>query len=115
MRQRASSPRCSSVVAAAAALLLAGCALRSRPFDLAYPPEREDASAPQGLRLLPKSPEQEWHRAQRFPSREACRRARNERFVAAVVRARAMGGDAAAAVDLDVRRAVQSRCLAAEP
>lgn len=96
-------------------LLAPGCAHRDRPpHVLTRPPEVEDPQAPNGRRLLPASPPHEWLQGKRFPTADACQAARTAQFADAVARAREAVGDADVPLDLDVRRAVNSRCVPAD-
>jgi hypothetical protein len=89
------------------------CARRASVWVLVQPPEVADAQAPNGRRLLPRADLHDWTDTGRFDSEEACYDAREERFQAAATAARAEVGDAEAAKDLDVRRAVNARCVSA--
>jgi hypothetical protein len=80
---------------------------------LMQPPEVVDAQAPNGRRLLPRADLHAWTETGRFESAEACYDARDARFHAAATAARAAVGDAEAPRDLDVRRAVNARCVSA--
>ena len=96
-----------------AVVLLTGCARPASVWVLMHPPEVVDAQAPNGRRLLPRSDLHTWVDMGRFGSAEACEDAREERFHAAANAARAAVGDAGAATDLGVRRAVNARCVPA--
>jgi hypothetical protein len=96
-----------------AAVLLTACARRGSVWVLVQPPEVADAQAPNGRRLLPRADLHAWTDTGRFESAEACYDAREARFEAAATAARAAVGDAEAAKDLDVRRAVNARCVSA--
>ncbi len=89
---------------------LTGC-LRPRPaWTLARPPEVPNENFPRGYQLLPTAPLDEWHQVATFASEAACEAARKRRLDDAIDRARAAVGDDAR-YDLDVRRAVNSRCV----
>jgi hypothetical protein len=89
---------------------LAAC-LRPRPsWTLVEPPEVRNENFPRGYQLLPTAPLDEWHRVATFASEAACEAARKGRLDDAIDRARAAVGDDAR-YDLDVRRAVNSRCV----
>jgi len=100
--------------AALVTLLLLGAltaCLRPRPaWTLVQPPEVRNESSPRGYQLLPAAPLGEWHEVAAFDSELACEAARKERLDGAIVRARAAVGDDAKN-DLDVRRAVNARCV----
>lgn len=95
-----------------AALLLAGACVSTThdAFRLIHPPAAPDAAFPGGYRLLTKAPPGDWEVAARFASRDACEQAKRSATEDAVIRARARVGDAAK-YDLDVRRAVNARCV----
>ena len=93
-----------------AVVLLTACARPAPNWVLLHPPEIVDAQAPNGRRLLPRADLHTWTDVGRFGSAEACEVERAARFNAAATAARAALGDAAAAKDLSVRRAVQARC-----
>ena len=94
-----------------AVVLSTACARRGSVWMLVQPPEVVDAQAPNGRRLLPRADLQAWTETGRFGSAEDCDEARDARFHAAVTAARATVGDAEAPRDLDVRRAVNARCV----
>jgi hypothetical protein len=96
-----------------AVVLLTGCARPRSAWVLIHPPEVVDAQAPNGRRLLPRADLHAWQDVGRFGSAESCDDAREAQFQAAVTAARATVGDAAAAKDLSVRRAVNARCVPA--
>lgn len=87
----------------------AGCA-RQRGWQLLHPPERQDADAPGGVRLLPRSGMDAWRVVHVYPTEAACQEAKATALNEQVVRARAAAGDDAK-YDLDLRRAVHARCL----
>ena len=77
------------------------------------PPEVADAQAPRGYHLVPTAPQAEWLRQARYVTQAECDEARETNAETAIVRARAALGDDAK-FDLDVRRAVNARCVRAE-
>lgn len=97
--------------------LVVACATPRRIADrgwiLVHPPEVDDPNAPRGRRLLPMVPVGSWARVADFPTEAACDEARRVRAETAIDRARAASGEDAR-YDLDVRRAVNARCVAAE-
>ena len=98
-----------------AAWLLAalGACMWPRPtWTLLQPPEERNESYPRGYQLLPGAPVSDWRQVAVFDSEAACEEARQRRTDEAIDRARtAVGEDAK--YDLDVRRAVNARCVAA--
>ena len=98
--------------AACLVVALGGC-LRPRPaWMLLAPPEVRNESYPRGWQLLPGAPMSDWRRVAVFDSEAACEEARQRRTDDAIDRARATVGEDAK-YDLDVRRAVNARCVAA--
>ena len=89
--------------------LLAGCASHDA-FRLVHPPAERAADSPGGYRLLTKAPLGDWQVAGRFADRTACEQARQAATDRTIDRARATRGDDAKN-DLDVRRAVNARCV----
>jgi len=98
-----------------AACLIAGlgACMRPRPtWNLLQPPEVRNESYPRGYQLLPGAPVSDWRQVATFASEAACEEARKQRTDEAIDRARAAVGEDAKN-DLDVRRAVNARCVAA--
>jgi hypothetical protein len=101
------------------AALLGGCpavgphATRSGDWLLLHPPDVVEPLAPRGRRLLPAAPLVEWHQAGAFPTETACEEARHVRATTVIDRTRAAEGENAR-FDLDVRRAVNARCVHAD-
>lgn len=85
-----------------------------RGWLLVQPPELADPSAPRGRRLVPTAPITSWKDVGTFPTETACDEARRVGTDTAIDRARAISG-AEARYDLDVRRAVNARCVPADP
>jgi hypothetical protein len=77
------------------------------------PPEVADAQAPRGYHLVTTAPPSEWLRQARFDTEGECYDARETNAETAITRARAALGDDAK-FDLDVRRAVNARCVRVE-
>jgi hypothetical protein len=77
---------------------------------LIRPPEVADPQAPRGFHLVPTAPQSEWLRQASFDTEAECDDARQANAETAIVRARAALGDDAR-FDLDVRRAVNARCV----
>jgi hypothetical protein len=107
-------------VAALSLLAVAFACSRLRPASerkaewvMIRPPEVADAQAPRGYHLVPTAPESEWLHQACFASQAECDEAREANAETAIVRARASLGDDAK-FDLDVRRAVNARCVRAE-
>lgn len=98
---------------AIAAGLAAGCAVRPG-WHLLHPPERIDAAAPGGVRLLPHAAIEEWRLQGTYTSERACTAARDAAWDEHLARALAAAGDDAK-YDVGVRRAVHARCLPARP
>jgi hypothetical protein len=98
------------------ALLVGGCAHRRPPGEagadwaLIRPPEIADLAAPRGTRLVSAAPQSEWLRQDTFDSEGECDDVRQKNAQTAITRARASAGDDAK-FDLDVRRAVNARCV----
>ena len=78
------------------------------------PPEVQNESYPHGWQLLPSAPMSDWQPVGGFDSEAACEEARQRRTDDAIDHARAAVGEDAKN-DLDVRRAVNARCVAASP
>jgi hypothetical protein len=101
------------------AVLVGGCAAarphatRAGDWLLLHPPDVVEPLAPRGRRLLPAAPLGEWHQAGAFPTETACEEARQVRATTVIDRTRAAEGDNAR-FDLDVRRAVNARCVHAD-
>ena len=101
---------------AAMAIACAGPHPSSRTANgwaLIRPPEVADPQAPRGYRLIPGAPQSEWLRQATFDSEAQCDDARQNDAQTAISRARATAGDDAK-FDLDVRRAVNARCVRLE-
>jgi len=97
----------------AACLLAALACMRPRPtWTLVQPPEVRNESYPRGFQLLPEAPMSDWREVAVFDSEAACEEARRRRTDEAIERARTAVGEEAK-YDLDVRRAVNARCVAA--
>ena len=97
-----------------AACLLAALTACMRPratWTLMQPPEVRNESYPRGYQLLPGAPPSDWHQVAAFDNEAACEEARQRRTDEAIDRARAAVGEDAK-YDLDVRRAVNARCIA---
>ena len=75
------------------------------------PPEVRNESYPRGYQLLPGAPLSDWRQVAGFDSETACEEARQRRTDEALDRARAAVGEDDAKYDLDVRRAVNARCV----
>ena len=75
------------------------------------PPEVRNESYPRGYQLLPGAPLSDWRQVAAFDNEAACEEARQRRTDEAIDRARAAVGEDDAKYDLDVRRAVQARCV----
>ena len=90
----------------------AGCPRARATWTLLQPPEVRNESFPRGYQILPNAPLDDWHRIAAFDSQAACEEARQRRTDEAIDRARATLGDDAK-FDLDVRRAVNARCVMA--
>ena len=89
--------------------VLAGCASHDA-FRLVHPPAEQAADFPGGYRLLTKAPLDDWQVVGRFASRTDCEQARQAATDRTIDHARAtLGADAKN--DLDVRRAVNARCV----
>lgn len=82
----------------------------SHDWGLIRPPEIADPQAPRGWRLIPGAPQSEWVRQGTFDNEGQCDDARQKNAQTAITRARASAGDDAK-FDLDVRRAVNARCV----
>jgi hypothetical protein len=91
---------------------LAGC-LHPRPtWTLLQPPEVQNENFPRGFQILSGAPISDWHRIDSYDSQAACEEARQRRTDEAIDRARTTQGEDAK-FDLDVRRAVNTRCVTA--
>jgi hypothetical protein len=102
----------SALLSALLVAALAGC-LRSRAtWALLQPPEVRNENFPRGYQILSTAPMNEWRRIDSFESEAACEQARQRRTDEAIDRARVTQGDDAK-FDLDVRRAVNARCVTA--
>ena len=99
-------------IAAASLLAFAGACATRDGFRLVHPPARPEANFPGGYRLLTKAPLADWSVVGQFPDRDACEQAKLAAAEDAVVTARARAGDQAK-YDLDVRSAVNARCVPA--
>jgi hypothetical protein len=106
--------------ALAMAAVFAACAsLRSGGGDagewrLVHPPAVADRSFPNGQRLLPRAPLADWRTQATYATREACERSRRRAVDGAADRARREHGDGAR-YDLELRRAVNARCVTDDP
>ena len=78
---------------------------------LLQPPDVEDPSMPRGRRILTEAPLAEWPQVGAFPSEERCTEAKRAAINDTIDHARKQSGEANAKYDLDVRRAVHSRCV----
>ncbi|HUE29869.1 MAG TPA: hypothetical protein VMR79_03290 [Verrucomicrobiae bacterium] len=98
---------------AACLLVSLGACMRPRPtWTLLQPPEVRNEGYPRGFQLLPGAPLSDWRTVAVFDSEAACEEARQRRTDDAIDHARAAVGEDAKN-DLDVRRAVNARCVAA--
>ena len=96
--------------------LVAGACACATPdaVRLVHPPAAPNAAFPGGVRLLTKAPLGDWEVVARFASRAECEEARLAATEDTISRARALVGDDAK-YDLDVRRAVNARCVGGAP
>ena len=100
-----------SLTFAAPWLLAALACMRPRPtWTLLQPPEVRNESYPRGFQLLPDAPVSDWRQVATFASEAACEEARQRQMDEAIDRAHAAVGEDAK-YDLDVRRAVNARCV----
>jgi hypothetical protein len=106
---------CVGLVALAliAACAPAGRTAGSQGWRLVHPPEVADPTAPRGRRLVPTAPIGSWKDVGSFPTETACDEARRVDTDTTIDRARALSGPDAKH-DLDVRRAVNARCVPAD-
>jgi hypothetical protein len=99
-------------------LVLAGCerARVARPdaagWVLMHPPQVPDAAFPRGQRFLTRAPLAAWSPRATFATAEACEHWKQEELDRTIDRAHIAWGDDAKN-DLDVRRAVNARCVPA--
>jgi hypothetical protein len=99
-------------IAAVSLLALAGACATRDGFRLVHPPGRPEANFPGGYRLLTNAPLADWSVVGQFPDRDACEQAKRAAAEDAVTTAQARAGDKAK-YDLDLRRAVNARCVRA--
>jgi hypothetical protein len=89
--------------------VLSGCANHD-VVRLVRPPSEPAADYPGGHRLLTRAPLGDWQVVAHFADRSACEQARQQAMEASIARAHAALGEGAKD-DLDVRRAVNARCV----